>query len=119
MHRFAQGALSYLKLSRQSRIGHGFNVTRKMRAQLGKQGQFVLTLKLIRQLLKNPLNQCKRPLLVEGLVIIEVKAVMLYNKIFEAQALTYLRLMDLKLALVINFGDARVGSGIHRVVNGL
>ena len=61
----------------------------------------------------------KLDLLVNGLVIIEAKAVVQYNRIFEVQALTYLRLMNLKLALVINFGDARVGSGIHRVVNGL
>ena len=61
----------------------------------------------------------KLDLLVNGLVVIEVKAVVLYNQIFEAQALTYLRLLDLKLALVINFGNARVGNGIHRVVNGL
>ena len=58
-------------------------------------------------------------LLVEKKVIIEAKAVTNYNSIFEAQALTYLRLMDLKLALVINFGEKRVASGIHRVVNGL
>jgi len=58
-------------------------------------------------------------LLVNGLVIIEAKAVNLYNKIFEAQALTYLRLLNLKLVLVINFGETRVGNGIHRVVNGL
>jgi len=43
-------------------------------------------------------------LLVEKLVIVEVKATTDYNPIFEAQALTYLRLMNLKLALVINFG---------------
>jgi GxxExxY protein len=58
-------------------------------------------------------------LIVEGMVIIEAKAVTVYNTIFEAQALTYLRLMNLKLALVINFGDKRVANGIHRVVNGL
>jgi GxxExxY protein len=58
-------------------------------------------------------------LLVERRVIVEVKAVVLYNKIFEAQALTYLRLMNIKLALVINFGETKVGSGIHRAVNGL
>lgn len=58
-------------------------------------------------------------LLVEKLVIIEAKATVNYNKIFEAQALTYLRLMNLKLALVINFGERRVASGIHRVVNDL
>jgi GxxExxY protein len=61
----------------------------------------------------------KLDIIVGNLVIIEVKAVSLYNKIFEAQALTYLRLMNLKLALVINFGEKRVSEGIHRVVNGL
>ncbi len=58
-------------------------------------------------------------LLVERLVIVEVKAVAIYSKIFEAQALTYLRLMNLRLALVMNFGDVRISSGTHRVVNGL
>ena len=58
-------------------------------------------------------------LLVEKKVIVEAKAVVNYNNIFETQALTYLRLMHLKLALVINFGEKRVSSGIHRVVNDL
>jgi GxxExxY protein len=58
-------------------------------------------------------------LLVDDLVIVECKAVNDYNKIFEAQALTYLRLMNLKLALVINFGTKQVKNGVHRVVNGL
>ncbi len=58
-------------------------------------------------------------LLVEKLVIVENKAVVTYNPIFEAQTLTYLRLMDLRLGLVINFGEKFVKRGIHRVVNGL
>jgi GxxExxY protein len=58
-------------------------------------------------------------LLIEKLVIVEVKATTDYNPIFEAQALTYLRLTNLKLALVINFGMQYVKRGIHRVVNGL
>jgi GxxExxY protein len=67
-------------------------------------------------LLASPL---RLDLLVERLVIIEAKAVVNYNNIFETQALTYLRLMNLKLALVINFGDKKVSNGIHRVVNNL
>jgi hypothetical protein len=43
----------------------------------------------------------------------------IYNSIFEAQALTYLRMLALKLALVLNFGGRVVKGGIHRVVNGL
>ena len=58
-------------------------------------------------------------LLVADKVIIEVKATTAYNKIFESQALTYLRLTSLKLALVINFGEKLVKDGTHRVVNGL
>jgi len=58
-------------------------------------------------------------LLVNDKVIIEVKSTSQYNTIFEAQALTYLRLTKLRLALVINFGEKLVKNGIHRVVNNL
>lgn len=58
-------------------------------------------------------------LLVENSVIVECKAVSITNPVFEAQALTYLRLLDMRLALVINFGKRRVADGIRRVVNGL
>jgi len=58
-------------------------------------------------------------LLVAGRVVVECKATTAYNPIFEAQALTYLRLLDLKVALVINFGERLVKDGIHRVVNNL
>ena len=61
----------------------------------------------------------KLDMLIEGLVVVENKAVTVYNPIFEAQALTYLRLRNLKLALVINFGEKYVKDGIHRVVNRL
>lgn len=58
-------------------------------------------------------------LIVGGLVIVECKATSAYNPVFEAQALTYLRLLQLRLALVINFGERLVRDGIHRVVNNL
>ncbi len=58
-------------------------------------------------------------ILVERKVIVECKAVTTYNRIFEAQTLTYLRLLDLRLGLVINFGERLVKNGIHRVVNNL
>lgn len=58
-------------------------------------------------------------MLVNDLVVVECKATTNYNPVFESQALTYLRLLNLKLALVINFGERAVKSGIHRVVNGL
>ena len=58
-------------------------------------------------------------ILVDKLVIVEVKATIAYNSIFEAQVLTYLRLMSLKLGLVINFGEKYVRDGVHRVANKL
>lgn len=58
-------------------------------------------------------------LLVGGLVVVECKALITYNPIFESQILTYLRLTNLKLGIVINFGQRLVKHGIHRVVNGL
>jgi len=68
----------------------------------------------------NPLATPLRiDIVVEHKVIIEVKSVIQYNPIFEAQTLTYLRMMDLKLGLVINFGERLVKDGIHRVVNGM
>lgn len=67
-------------------------------------------------LLKAPL---RLDLLVQKLVIVEVKSVEKYNPIYEAQTLTYLRLSNLKLGLVINFGEKLVRDGVHRVVNGL
>ncbi len=56
---------------------------------------------------------------LNGLVLVDNKAVTEWNPIFEAQMLTYLRLTKLKLGLVINFGERYVKDGIHRVVNGL
>jgi GxxExxY protein len=56
---------------------------------------------------------------VNNLVIVDPKAVIEYNKIFDAQMLTYLRLTRLKLGLVINFGDRLLKDGIHRIVNRL
>jgi GxxExxY protein len=66
----------------------------------------------------NPLTSPLRlDLLVEKKVIVECKAITQYNNIFEAQLLTYLRLLDLRVGLVINFGEKTVKRGIHRVVN--
>lgn len=58
-------------------------------------------------------------LLVNEIVIVECKAVAQYNPIFATQVLTYLRLRNLKLGLVVNFGEKLVKDGIHRVVNNL
>jgi GxxExxY protein len=58
-------------------------------------------------------------IVVNDLVIVEVKSVIEYHSIFEAQLLTYLRQTNKRLGLVINFGEAKIKEGIHRVVNKL
>ena len=64
-------------------------------------------------------NPLRLDLKVNGLVLVDNKAVIQWNPVFEAQMLTYLRLTGLKLGLVINFGEQLVKNGIRRVVNGL
>ena len=58
-------------------------------------------------------------ILVEGKVIIEVKATEQDLLVHRAQILTYLRLTGLKLGLLINFGKEYLRDGIERVVNKL
>jgi GxxExxY protein len=78
------------------------------------QRQVLLPIPYKDRILASPL---RIDLIVGGLVIVECKAVTQYNPVFEAQALTYLRLTGLKLGIVINFGERVVKNGIHRVVN--
>ncbi len=58
-------------------------------------------------------------ILVEKKVIIEVKSVEALAGIHTAQLLTYLKLKNSRLGLLINFNTATVSSGIKRIVNGL
>lgn len=58
-------------------------------------------------------------LLIERSVIVELKAVEKIQPIHKAQLLSYLRLSDKKLGLLINFNVVHLRDGIKRVVNGL
>ena len=58
-------------------------------------------------------------LIVEDLVIIEIKAVERLLPIHEAQLLSYLKLSDTHLGLLINFHVLRLKDGYKRIVNGL
>lgn len=58
-------------------------------------------------------------IIVENSVIIELKSIETINPVHKKQLLTYLRLSDMKLGLLINFGAALTKNGIFRVVNGL
>ncbi len=58
-------------------------------------------------------------LIVEGKFIIELKSVETLAKVHFRQLLTYLRLTDCRLGLLINFNEVLIKDGIHRVVNRL
>lgn len=57
-------------------------------------------------------------LLVENKIIVELKSVDALAPIHTAQLLTYLKLKDLRLGLLINFNSVRLIDGVKRVVNG-
>ena len=61
----------------------------------------------------------KVDLLVEGQVVVELKSVEKVVPVHGKQLLTYLRLMNLPVGLLINFGAPTLKEGLHRVVNDL
>jgi iron complex transport system substrate-binding protein len=58
-------------------------------------------------------------LLVEDCVVVELKSVEKLASVHSKQLLTYLRLANLPVGLLINFGASRLKEGLHRVVNNL
>ncbi len=58
-------------------------------------------------------------LMVGDLVIVELKSVEQTAPVHKKQLLTYLRLADKRLGLLINFGAALIKDGIVRIANGL
>jgi GxxExxY protein len=58
-------------------------------------------------------------LLVEDMVVVEIKAVDALAAIHQAQVISYLRLSGKKLGILINFNSLHLRDGIRRVVNGL
>jgi len=58
-------------------------------------------------------------IIVENKVILELKSQELLAPVNSKQLLTYLKVTGLKLGLLINFGEALIKNGIHRIVNNL
>ena len=58
-------------------------------------------------------------LVVEDMVIVELKSVETLAPVHKKQLLTYLRLSGCKLGLLINFGSALIKDGIVRIANGM
>jgi GxxExxY protein len=58
-------------------------------------------------------------LVIEGELIVEIKALEIIAPVNKKQLLTYLRMADKRLGLLINFNVALIKDGITRIVNGL
>ncbi len=57
-------------------------------------------------------------LLVNGRVVVELKAKSAIHPVDKAQTLSHLRLLGLRFGLLMNFHEERLVDGVHRIVNG-
>jgi GxxExxY protein len=57
-------------------------------------------------------------IIVEKKVILELKSVEKLNPVHKKQLLTYLKLTEKKLGILLNFGDSLMKNGIERIING-
>ena len=63
-----------------------------------------------------PLGRYEINLIVEDLVVVEIKSVAHPTPVFEAQLLTYLRLAGKRVGLLINFNSRLLKDGLNRMV---
>ncbi|MBU2650967.1 MAG: GxxExxY protein [Bacteroidetes bacterium] len=64
-------------------------------------------------------NGFKADLIVEDLIIVEIKSVDLLAPVHKKQLITYLKISGYKLGLLVNFNVDLIKNGIHRIVNNL
>ena len=57
-------------------------------------------------------------IVVNGLVVVELKAKSAIHPVDKAQVLSHLRLMKLRVGLLINFHEEKLIDGVHRISNG-
>jgi GxxExxY protein len=89
--------------------------------ELQKAGIYVEKEKPIPLIYNNVKLECgyRIDILAEHKVVIEIKSVEALNEVHMAQTLTYMKLGDYKLGLLINFNVVLLKTGIRRVVNKL
>ena len=58
-------------------------------------------------------------LIIDDCVLVEVKSIAALDAVHSKQVLTYLRLMDKRLGLLVNFGEQLIRHGIKRIANGM
>jgi GxxExxY protein len=88
--------------------------------KIGKSGLYVEKEKPMPLVFEGVKLECgyRIDLLVENKIVIEIKSVDALNDIHLAQTLTYLKLGNYKLGLLMNFNVVKLKDGIKRVING-
>jgi GxxExxY protein len=66
---------------------------------------------------RRPIGEYRLDLLIEDLVVVEIKSVERMDPVFMAQVLTYLRATRKKIGLLLNFNTRFMKDGIRRYVN--
>lgn len=64
-------------------------------------------------------NAFRLDLIVEDKLILKIKTVEFINEVYQTELLTYLKMTNCKLGLILNFKTAVFKDGVKRVVNGL
>ena len=89
--------------------------------KMGKSGLYVEKEKPMPLIFEEVKLECgyRIDLLAEKKLVIEIKSVEALNDVHLAQTLTYMKLGNYKLGLLLNFNVVKLKEGIKRVVNGL
>jgi len=89
--------------------------------KIGKSGLYVEKEKPMPLIFEEVKLDCgyRIDLLVENKLVVEIKSVEAFNDVHLAQTLTYMKLGNYKLGLLLNFNVVKLKEGIKRVVNGL
>ena len=87
--------------------------------ELRKRGHDVVEERPIPVLYDGKTHECgfRADLLVDGLVIVELKAKSAIHPVDKAQTLSHLRLLGLSVGLLINFHEVKLIDGLNRIVN--
>lgn len=88
--------------------------------ELRKRGFQVLEEKPVPVIYDDVKLECgfRADLVVNGQVVVELKAKSAIHPVDKAQVLSHLRLLNLRFGLLINFHEERVVDGVSRIVNG-
>ncbi|MFF5384138.1 GxxExxY protein [Pedobacter suwonensis] len=89
--------------------------------KIAKTGLFVEKEKKIPLVFEDVRLECgyRIDILIENKLVLELKSVEMLNDVHLAQTLTYMKLGNYKLGLLMNFNVSRLKDGLKRIVNGL